>query len=58
MVVKKMLLLIVPQLMEAPGGEVAEDDDVTQEIFDENETDLDQLMAYGSSVQPAWFQQN
>ena len=41
MVIKEML---VPELIEAPGGEVAQDD-VMQEVVDENQTDLDQLMA-------------
>ena len=41
-------LLLVPGLIEAPGGEVAEDD-VIQEIVDEKQTDLNQLMVYRSS---------
>ena len=40
--------LLVPELIKAPGGEVAEDD-VIQEVVDKNETDMDLLIAYRSS---------
>ena len=40
--------LFVHELMEAPGGKVAEDE-VTQEVADKNQSDLDQLKAYRSS---------
>ena len=46
------ILLLVPELMEAPGGNVAEDE-VRQEGIDENQSDLDQLLAYRSSVHDA-----
>ena len=45
-------LLLVPELMEEPGENVTEDD-VTEEVVDENQSDLDQLMAYRSSVHDA-----
>ena len=38
-------LLLVPELMEAPGEEVAEDE-VTQEVVNESQTDFNQLIAY------------
>ena len=34
-------LLLVPELIEGPEGKMAEDE-VTQEVVDENQTDLDQ----------------
>ena len=44
--------LFVRELIEAPGGKVAEEE-VTQEVFDENQTDLDQPVVFRSSIQPA-----
>ena len=41
--------LFVRVLIEAPGGKVAEDE-VTQEVVDENQTDLDQQVVFRSSV--------
>ena len=41
--------LFVPELIEAPGGKVDEDE-ITQEVVNDNETDLDQLIVYRSSV--------
>ena len=48
MVIEERLLL-VPELMEAPGEEVAEDD-FMQEAVDKNQTDMDQLIVYRSKV--------
>ena len=45
-------LLLLPELMEPPRGNVAEDK-VTQEVVYENQSDVDQLMAYKSSVHGA-----
>ena len=47
------------QLMEAPGGKIAEDE-VMQEVTDNNRTDFDQLMAYWPSLHDTtgMFQQN
>ena len=42
-------LLLVPELMEEPRENVTENE-VMQEVVDENQSDLDQLMAYRSSV--------
>ena len=42
--------LLVPELMEAPKGNVGEDE-VMQEVVDENhQSDLDQLMVYRLSL--------
>ena len=45
-------LLLVPELIEAPEGKVTEDE-VTQEVVDENQTDLDQPVVFRSSVHDA-----
>ena len=45
-------LLFVPELIEAPGGKVAEDE-VTQEVVDENQIDLDQPVVFKSSIHDA-----
>ena len=42
-------LLLVPELIEAPEGKVAEDE-VTEEVVDENQANLDQPMVFRSSV--------
>ena len=45
-------LLLVPELIEAPEGKVAEDE-VTQEVVDENQTNLDQPVVIRSPVHDA-----
>ena len=45
-------LLLVPEPIEAPEGKVVEDE-VTQEVVDENKTDLDQPVVIRSSVHNA-----
>ena len=45
-------LLLVPELTEAPEGKVAQDE-VTQEVVDENQTNLDQPVVFRSSVHDA-----
>ena len=42
-------LLLVPELIEAPEGKVAEDE-VTKEIVDENQTNLDQPVVFLSLI--------
>ena len=42
-------LLLVPELIEAPEGKVAEDE-VTEEVVDENQAHLDQPVVFRSSV--------
>ena len=41
--------ILVSELIEAPDGKVAEDE-VTQEVVDENQTNLDQPVVFRSSV--------
>ena len=45
-------LLLVPERIEAPEGKVAEDE-VTQEVVDENQTNLDKPVVFRSSVHDA-----
>ena len=45
-------LLLVPELIEVPGGKVAEDE-VMQEVVDKNQTDLDQPVVFRSSIHDA-----
>ena len=42
-------LLLVRELIEGPGGKVAEDE-ITQEVVDGNQTDLDQPVVFRSSI--------
>ena len=45
-------LLLASELIEVPEGKVAEDE-VTQEVVDENQTNLDQPVVFRSSVHDA-----
>ena len=42
-------LLLVPELIQAPGGKVAENE-ATEEVVDDNQTGLDQPVVFRSSV--------
>ena len=48
----KTRLSLVPELLEAPGRKVAEDE-VTQDVADENQPDLDKPVVFRSSVHDA-----